>query len=671
MPLSQPAAPVEVRSPLTDAIVRHRNTLWAILIVIYAFAFNGQWRVGRDSALYRGLAHSLASGQGYSFGIFGSAQILPGFPVLLAALEKVFGLSAWPGIILVQLTALGTLILTCKLVRLHFPQWLAVIVTFCVGLNGWFLELSNELLADMPFIFAMMLALYGWEWLRIAGRVVARPLVYVCIGLALAALLRPTFWVLAVAWTIICVSGLFTGPRERRRFYAISLGILALVLVTCGLIARSRGIKLFSGGYERDVIAALGKATQTVFNNLSELIRTEMVYSFFGNKWFPGMTEIMVLAVILAALLLWRINPLWPLLVYVLIAVTLVMTVVPRYYIMVLPLTMLGWFLLVMAIAQRVPPRWRELVLLLGIVAVAVPNFARDIKVIGEQRAWNRRSREEPAKWQYVLDMGEEVRQFVPPGEKVIAPGASIMSFISGRECVMHRDIIPTNKSKMHWPAHLAALNIGYAVFPSLLYDGPERPIRELMDKGVIVPVERVAKRGEVALFRVEINVPPPGKDWSKQSVTTRPVRARTSAAGTTRPSAKVMAAKKRRIAAEKRALAAHKAEVAARLLKQHRRQRQAHQQAAARAAAKARKAKAARKHAATGPSASLPGHSEVGGFSGQSVAFFSASISARLNFREPRLIPWQRLPADSQFSLLASAPSQNGQVRHCSGRAS
>src|SRR5688572_18892030 len=183
---------LSLRAPLTDGIVKHRNTLWAILIGIYAFAFTGQWRIGRDSALYRGLAHSLASGEGYTFGEFGSRQIYPGLPVLLAAAEKIFGLDAWPGIVLMHLAALGCLVLTYKLVRLHFPQWLAVIVTFCVGINGWFLELTNELLADMPFLFGLLLALYGWERLRMQPPSIVKPLVYLCIGLALAAVMRPT-----------------------------------------------------------------------------------------------------------------------------------------------------------------------------------------------------------------------------------------------------------------------------------------------------------------------------------------------------------------------------------------------------------------------------------------------------------------------------------------------
>src|SRR3954469_20611264 len=120
---------------------------------------------------------------------------------------------------------------------------------------------------------------------------------------------------------------------------------------------------------------------------------------------------------------------------------------------------------------------------------LVLPNFARCIKVIGEQRGWNG-NRDEQPRWKYVIDMGDAVHKLVPPGEKVIAPGASIMSYYSEREVVMARDIIPdpSKKSPLHWPQHLAGLNISYAVFPSQLYKEGERPIRELMDRGVIVP---------------------------------------------------------------------------------------------------------------------------------------------------------------------------------------
>ena len=90
---------------------------------------------------------------------FGSRQIYPGLPVLLAGLEKVFGPSSVPPIIMIHLFSLGCLIFTYKLVRLRFDEWIAIAVTFCVGVHGWYLELTNEIRDDIPFLFGMRVAL--------------------------------------------------------------------------------------------------------------------------------------------------------------------------------------------------------------------------------------------------------------------------------------------------------------------------------------------------------------------------------------------------------------------------------------------------------------------------------------------------------------------------------
>jgi hypothetical protein len=124
-----PRLPGDDATPLTRWIVAHRVHIFVFAAVFYALAFNGQWRVGRDSALYRGLAHSLASGQGYQFTEFSARQIYPGLPVLLAGLEKIFGQRDWPPILLIHLFSLGCLIVTYKLIRLRFPQWVAIAVT--------------------------------------------------------------------------------------------------------------------------------------------------------------------------------------------------------------------------------------------------------------------------------------------------------------------------------------------------------------------------------------------------------------------------------------------------------------------------------------------------------------------------------------------------------------
>src|SRR5439155_11008520 len=118
---------------LKRSIVRHRWWLFGGLVVLYALTFTGDWRVGRDSALYRGLGHTLASGKGFSFSTFGRRQVYPGLPLILGGLEKLFGGSAVPGLLIMQAFAAGCLITTYKLVSLRFPRCVAVTVAFCMG----------------------------------------------------------------------------------------------------------------------------------------------------------------------------------------------------------------------------------------------------------------------------------------------------------------------------------------------------------------------------------------------------------------------------------------------------------------------------------------------------------------------------------------------------------
>src|SRR5205823_4688642 len=246
------------------------------------------------------------------------------------------------------------------------------------------------------------IALYGWERLRAGGSPKLRPLACLFAGLALAAVMRPTFWILALAWLMVCAWGLITGPR--RRFYAVCLAMLVFVwLVVAVADPRVRGFHPLAGGYEHDALSAARGATDNVVKNLPLMIHSELAYSFFGQKWIPGMTELMNLIAIAASLVLWRRNPLWTLLILLTVAVTLVMGPVPRYYVMVVPLMMLSWFVLTIEIARRVPHRWLEVVILAGILLVTITNATRCCKVIGEQRHWN--NQEEGPKWGAVLAM--------------------------------------------------------------------------------------------------------------------------------------------------------------------------------------------------------------------------------------------------------------------------
>ena len=519
---------------LKQFLVRRRWWFFGGLVVLYALTFTGQWRVGRDSALYRGLGHTLAIGKGFTFSTFGRQQIYPGLPVMLAGLERTFGSTAVPALLIMQACAVGCLITTYKLVSLRFPKWVAVAVTFCMGVNGWFLQLSNEILTDIPFLFGMLLALYGWERLRAGSSPPPRDengddepaptrqrhwwksLVILLVGLALAASMRPTFWILAGCWMAICIWGLIVGPR--RGFYALCLGVLLTVWIAAMLLdPRVKGFNPLGGGYERDAVNALDSEhlIAGITRHAVEMIRREFAFAFFGQLWFPPLTEILTVVAIGASLLLWRINPLWTILVLATIATTIVMNAVPRYYIMVLPLLLIAWIMLWQRLARFVPPRWSDAVLLAGLLGVACMGFARCCKVIGEQHHLNRSEEDEGPKWKAVLEMGDVIRERVPQDGKVIGPAATIMAYASDRTVLMQRDLWPENLPPTQIPAHLQKLGIEYAVFPPVFYRKGDRVIRDLMERGVIVPVERVGRTQEMVLAKIRIENPP--RDWRER----------------------------------------------------------------------------------------------------------------------------------------------------------
>src|SRR5450432_3431 len=83
-----PGGIFSLQNRVTDAIDRHRKILVALL---YIFSFNGKWRLGLDSAIYRGLALNIASGKGYTFGDWAPKQVYPGLPYTFAAIEYFLG----------------------------------------------------------------------------------------------------------------------------------------------------------------------------------------------------------------------------------------------------------------------------------------------------------------------------------------------------------------------------------------------------------------------------------------------------------------------------------------------------------------------------------------------------------------------------------------------------
>src|SRR6185437_2264707 len=71
-------------TPFTRWLERWRYLFFIGLVLFLVAPFNGQWRLGLDSSIYRGVAQSLANGQGYTFAGRAQHQVYPGLPVILA-----------------------------------------------------------------------------------------------------------------------------------------------------------------------------------------------------------------------------------------------------------------------------------------------------------------------------------------------------------------------------------------------------------------------------------------------------------------------------------------------------------------------------------------------------------------------------------------------------------
>jgi hypothetical protein len=534
---------------VTRLITRYRKPLLAVVLLLYVVGFNGRWRVGLDSANYRGLAINLASGNGYAFGNWAPHQVYPGFPLMLAGVEKLLGptdrtpslaeqqrlLGPSPAttasVLLVIACAMATLWFVYRLIRLHYATWIAVTITCGVGSNAVFLQQSNELMTDVPFLLGMVMALYGWDLLQRAAtrRATLNAAAVLVPGLIIAATTRPMFWVLAAAWIAVCVWGLITGPR--RRFYAICLG--ALLLVWGGFILvdpRSRGIHL--GGYEREALDLAPRFLHTAGKQILDILRNHFPPSVFGEHLAPCSVA-GSLVVLASVLMLWRRHAMWVLLVYGTFLVTLALSAEARYYMMVLPVMLLGWLTLFCWIARKLPRLWGEVVLVVALSLVTLNNLSASVSFFVEQHRGDFIRHYKDGDYLSLLPMAEQIRQKLPMDATILGPSGSILSLLTGRHVYDQRELLPRGPDASS-PAKIAAANLQYVIVPAGLYLKKEPAISRMITKRIIGAAGTVAQTKQMRLGRMVVHPPP--TDWRRWKPPKRPKRRAKKPGGTAKP---------------------------------------------------------------------------------------------------------------------------------------
>jgi hypothetical protein len=550
---------------LTDGIVKHRRLLFACSLIPLLISFNGRWRMGLDSSIYRGLAQSIATGQGYHFGEFGSHQIYPGLPVILAGFDKLLGENIYRPLgplIFTMLCSLLTLVLVYRLIGRHYPKWMAVSVTCCVACNSWFVNLSNEVLTDIPFLLGLIASLLGWDLLQSAADKKSRwkSATLMIAGLALAALMRPTFWILCLALLCAWVWGLARGFLSGGwKIYALCLGIILLLCLGFWAIdPRTHGsFHPLSGGYEMEMIEALQDEGAHGF---SQFLLHRLPASFLGQQ-LPDIPGAIFSVVLLASsLLLARKQFIWTILIILTVLVTLMLSTAPRYYVMVLPFLVLGWLVMIRRVGEWFGGGLCDMIFLVGLGFVIGMNIGKIVPFVIEQErvpfyesGMRFYDHYRGGKFLPIIRLAQVVHDNVKPGVKVITPSAQIVRYLSSREVMMEREIISNKKNIRMYPALLAREGIQFAAFPARFYD-KEPMLAQLMRHGVIVPGHRVDTIGDMRFSYASIFIPP--GDWQKfdPAVTpvTRPVIIKTKP--TTRPTTHPTTAKAKAATAKRRA---------------------------------------------------------------------------------------------------------------------
>ncbi len=188
--------------------------LTLLLALYYGSAAPDRVAGTSDSALYVGLARNLVAGNGYSFNFEPHTMAPPGYPLMLAAVMRLFG-EGYPLLNWVStLAAAAAFVATYLLASEHAgDRRLAVAVAALTASTCAFFVYASKILSDMAYVPLLLLALWcGLRWIR-DERVVS-PSGIACALLTVAVYLTRHIGIAAI---IAIVLGLLVSPRRSAR----------------------------------------------------------------------------------------------------------------------------------------------------------------------------------------------------------------------------------------------------------------------------------------------------------------------------------------------------------------------------------------------------------------------------------------------------------------------
>ena len=418
---------------LADWFDRRRTWLFAGIAALMLLGFNGQWRIGPDSAIHVTVARNLAEGAGPTHPTGLDQTVQPGLAWLTALTFHLFGTDRFAAIdALMLLCAAGTLALTYWVMRLHFDRRTAVIVVCMLAVNETFYRYGYHVLTDMPFLLGLMLLLLGAEWMQRGqkGWQVYAGFILMLLAILVMAAFR------SIVLTVLAAGGLWVIYRMIRGPSRLPYVGMAVTAGGAWLIAWL----IIGGGPAKDEAKAMALFTdqtfgetlhRVIFENGPALLTENLPEAMFGADLGPWLgTPLAVLAIVFGIGLFKR-QPFWGLLVLVFVVQWLVLITTDRYVLVIMPLLALVWWQLICRVAnqgKQPASRWAAVAML---VLWFGPNLATVGEFILEQRARPFPARYAHGQYAALRDVAQALNALHEPGDVIIADNAPQLTYLT------------------------------------------------------------------------------------------------------------------------------------------------------------------------------------------------------------------------------------------------
>lgn len=159
-----PRPPASARLAAAVEGLHTRGRVIAVAVIAatgFCLVVNASWTPSPDAALYLALGESLARGEGYSFNGTPHTFVPPGYPALVGAVAGVFGPGFVAYRVLMALVGMLTAVLGYALAVRLCGRDGGLLVGGLFAVNHVLLENSALTLADVPFAFAVLVALHA------------------------------------------------------------------------------------------------------------------------------------------------------------------------------------------------------------------------------------------------------------------------------------------------------------------------------------------------------------------------------------------------------------------------------------------------------------------------------------------------------------------------------